>query len=128
MRQRQADLDASGALVYAVSFETPARLRAYVRLHQIPFPILADPARATYKGYGLGRGPWWRIYGPRVLWRYARAALQGRRITVKGDTLQRGGDFVVDGAGVLRLVHVGEDSFDRPPVGDVLQALAQGVH
>jgi peroxiredoxin len=125
LRQCQADLDAIGARVLIVSFETPERLRAYVRYHQLPFPALADPQRAVYRRYGMGRGPWWRIYGPRVLLGYLRAYLRGRRVTIRGDTLQQGGDFVIDAAGTVRLAHVGQDSFDRPPVDDLLRALAE---
>jgi alkyl hydroperoxide reductase subunit AhpC len=125
LRQRQSDLDAIGARVLTVSFETPERLRAYVRSHKLPFPALADPQRAVYRRYGMGRGPWWRIYGPRVLFGYLRAYLRGRRVTVQGDTLQQGGDFVIDAAGIVRLVHVGQDSFDRPAVDDLLRALAE---
>ncbi len=120
MRQRQAELDATGVRVYAVSFETPARLRAYVRRHHVPFPVLADPRRVAYSRYGMLRGPWWRIYSPRVLWRYAQAYARGERVHIQGDTLQRGGDFLIDGAGRLRFAHVGADSFDRPPLDDLI--------
>lgn len=123
MRQRQVELDAVGVRIYAVSFETPSRLRAYVRLHQVSFPVLADPGRVAYLRYGMQRGAWWRIYGPRVLWRYARAYARGERVHIQGDTLQRGGDIIVDRDGVVRFGHAGADSFDRPSVDDLIARL-----
>jgi hypothetical protein len=33
--------------------------------------FLADPSRAVYHAYGLGRNSIWRVYGPRILWQYA---------------------------------------------------------
>ena len=115
-----------GAAVYAVSFERPERVRAYIRANHVELPVLADPQRHTYGAYSLRRGPWWRIYGPRVLWGYAIRILRGARPHLHGDTLQEGGDFVVGADGGLRLAHVGQDPFDRPPVDEVLRAAREG--
>ncbi|MBI3974464.1 MAG: redoxin domain-containing protein [Chloroflexi bacterium] len=123
MRQRQQDLDAAGAAVYAVSFEQPSRVRAYIRHHQVTFPVLADPSRAVYARYGMTRGPLWRIYGPQVAWGYLRLFLRGRRTHIRGDTLQQGGDFVVDAQGILRFAHAGKDSFDRPSIDELIGRL-----
>jgi peroxiredoxin len=109
--------------VYAVSFEQPGRLRAYIRANQIALPVLSDPQRRVYRAYGLARGPLWRIYGPRVLWGYATRILRGARPHVRGDTLQQGGDFVIDPSGRLCLAHVGQDSFDRPSVEELLRVV-----
>jgi hypothetical protein len=123
LRHRQPELDAVGARVVLVSFETLARTRAHVRYHKLPYPTLIDERRALYRAFGMDRGPWWRIYGPRVLWRYLLAYLRGGRLRIRGDTFQRGGDVLVDSGGVISLVHVGVDSFDRPAVDDLLTQL-----
>jgi hypothetical protein len=113
--------------VYAVSFEEPGRVRAYIHAHRIAVPVLADPERRVYRAYGLGRGPWWRMYGPRVLWGYLRRIPRGARVHLHGDTLQRGGDFVIAPDGSVLLAHVGRDPFDRPPVDALLGAVRGGA-
>ena len=123
MRRSAAELDATGAAVYLVSFEQPGRLRAYIRTHHVGFPVLADPQRRVYRAYGMARGPLWRMYGPRVLWGYATRILRGARPHIRGDTLQQGGDFVIGREGRLRLIHVGQDSLDRPPADELLRAV-----
>jgi hypothetical protein len=40
-----------------------------------------------------------------------------------GDTLQKGGDFVVNRRGQVTLSHIGRDQSDRPKITDVLAAL-----
>ena len=123
LRRRQDELDAAGAAVAVVSFEQVARLRAYVRFHKLPYVSLVDETRGLYHAFGMDRGPWWRIYGPRVLWGYVKAYLRGGKVRIRGDTFQRGGEVILDGDGVVRFVHAGRDSFDRPAVDDLLRRL-----
>ena len=86
----------------------------------------ADPALAAYHTYGLGRNSPLRVYGPRILWRYAMEALRGRRLQqMNQDTLQRGGDFVIGRNGRLTLAHTGRDQAARPPIAAILDALAR---
>jgi hypothetical protein len=88
--------------------------------------FLADPARVAYHAYGLGRNTVLRVYGPRILWQYAKWARQGRPIRIRDDTLQRGGDFIVGRDGRLTLAHTGRDQSDRPPIDMLLAAVRQG--
>lgn len=88
--------------------------------------FLADPQRAVYHVYGLGRNSVWRVYGPSIIWQYIKWGIQGRPIRMQEDTLQRGGDFVVGRDGLLTLAHTGRDQSDRPSVNVILAALRQG--
>jgi hypothetical protein len=85
--------------------------------------FLADPSRAAYHAYGLGRNTVWRVYGPRILWQYARWGIQGKPIELNDDALQRGGNFVVGRDGRLSLAHTGRDQADRPTPHAILAAL-----
>lgn len=123
LRQRQSELDATGATVLLLSFESAADTAAHVRSHKLPYVTLVDEQRSLYHAFGMDRGPLWQIYGPRVLWGYLKAYLRGGRVRVRGDTLQRGGDVILDGDGIVRLLHVGADSFDRPSVDTLLSQL-----
>jgi hypothetical protein len=84
--------------------------------------FLADPSRAVYHAYGLGRNSVWRVYGPRILRQYIKWGMQGKPIRLTDDTLQRGGNFVVGRDGRLTLAHTGRDQFDRPAPEAILGA------
>lgn len=108
-------------------FLAPAYAQHGLTLPPDPFArtrFLADPARAVYHAYGLGRNAVWRVYGPGILWQYVQWGLQGKPISVRDDTLQRGGDFVVGRDGRLTLAHTGRDQSDRPSPEAILSALA----
>lgn len=90
----------------------------------ITLPVLLDPDRVSYAAYGLERSLW-RAWSPRNLAYYARAVWRGERLQpYRGDTQQLGGDFIVDNSGTLRYVYPSQDPTDRPPVADLLSALA----
>lgn len=86
--------------------------------------FLADPARAVYHAYGLGRNAVWRVYGPQILWQYVRWGAQGKPLRLNDDALQRGGNFVVARDGRLTLAHTGRDQSERPTPATILAALA----
>lgn len=86
--------------------------------------FVADATLSVYHDFGLGRNSAFKVYGAKILWQYAIWAAQGKPIKKSGgDTLQRGGDFVVGRDGRLTLSHVGEDQSDRPSIEAVLAAL-----
>jgi hypothetical protein len=110
-------------------FLEPAYTRRGLVLPTDPFErtrFLADPARAVYHAYGLGRNAVLRVFGARILWQYLQWGLQGRTIRIRDDTLQRGGNFVVGRDGRFTLAHTGRDQSDRPAVETLLNALRQG--
>ena len=83
-------------------------------------------ARRVQKGpaYGLGRGPWWRVWGPATLRAYAGLVRRGARLErPKEDTSQLGGDFVVDRDGRIAYAYRSRGPADRPPVDDVVAAV-----
>jgi hypothetical protein len=112
------------ATVALITFTRVRNLRGYRSRLGLPFPVLADEDRAVYRAYGLGRGPWWRVYGWRTLTRYAQLLRGGRRLErPTEDTLQLGGDFVVDRDGALVFAHRSKGPDDRPEVDDLIRAV-----
>ncbi len=86
--------------------------------------FLADPALDVYHAYGLGRLSMLQAYGPKIIWQYLRWAAMGKPIKrTNQDTLQRGGDFVINREGRLTLAHMGNSQAERPPVSEILAAL-----
>ncbi len=105
-----------------VGFSPPDRLAALARYLKWPGLVLADPSRQIYQALGLSRAPLWRVYSPRTLRTYARAALAGRRLPRPvEDTRQLGGDAVVVDGTVVHLWRPRTPD-DRPRASEVLAA------
>ena len=113
-----------GAAVVLVTFTRPRNLRGFRRRLGLRFPVVADETRAVYRAYGLGRGPWWKVWGPRALLAYIRLVRTGRRVErPTEDTLQLGGDFVVDRDGGLAYTYRSRAPDDRPSVDALIEAV-----
>lgn len=117
-----------GTLTVLVTFTDPILVDPYAVEHQLGYPILVSPDRAAYRAFGLGRGSIARVWGPKAARRYleilradGRAGLRNLRRPTE-DTLQLGGDFVVDATGKLVYGFWGDGPDDRPPVDDLIAA------
>jgi len=121
LRQQQETLTALGVQVLVITFESAISARAYLGDTELPWPLLLDEARALYRAYGMERGRWWQIYGPRTLWTYFRLVRAGRRLEASGgDPHQLGGDVLIDPEGFVRLQYVSANPADRPSVGRLI--------
>ncbi len=125
MRDRLDELGDSTE-VALITFTDPANLDGYLAAHDLPFPVLVDPDRSTYRAYGLERGSVMRVWGWKAAKRYLEIFREGglrelRRPTE--DTLQLGGDFIVAPDGTLAWGFWGEGPDDRPSVDDLLDRL-----
>ncbi|MDH4176773.1 MAG: redoxin domain-containing protein [Thermoleophilia bacterium] len=125
VQSRRERIEDAGATVLFVAFDDVELLRGSL-LHGIEpsFPVLVDRERHTYRGWGLRRssaaGVW---LDPRVWWRYAMLAGRGERLRLLGsDTLQLGGDFVVDRDGRIAWARP-QRRDDRPPVAELVAAI-----
>ena len=118
MRDRLHEFTPDTAVVL-VTFTEPDRLEAYLRRNPLPFPVLIDADRSTYRAYGLGRTSIARAWGIRPALAYVRLLLRGRWRDLRRpveDTLQLGGDFVIAPGGALAWGFWGEGPDDRPEV------------
>jgi peroxiredoxin len=114
----------SGAAVVLITFTRPRNLRGFRRRLALAYPVLADETRAFYRAYGLHRGSRRRVWGLSSVRAYGRLLRQGRRLErPTGDTLQLGGDFVIDRDGRLAYVYRSRGPDDRPSVDDLLDAV-----
>ena len=119
-------LEAHGVDVLIVSFEPVARVRLFAEGVDHGWPILTDESRACYAAYGLSRTSWLRAWlSPRTLAHYLRAALVQRRLPRRpeADTLQLGGDIIIDTEGIIRFVHRSVEPADRPDVRTAVKEL-----
>ena len=122
MRQKHGEFEARGAAVLAVSFEPRDRLFQLSRQLQLPFPLLSDQERDSYRAYGLQRGYWRQIFSPQTVLAYVKLLVQGRLYHFRrSDLRQLGGDFIVDPEGVIRYQNRSAAPHDRPSVDELMR-------
>lgn len=109
-----------------MTFAPGDRLAAHRRHLDLPFTLLADPDRALYRAFGLGRGSLHRIWSPGTLALYARLLRRGRRLArPTEDTRQLGGDVVIGPDGRLARAFRPRSPDQRPPLSDLVDAVAR---
>jgi len=97
-------------------------LTAFARELELPFPVLSDVTGKAYFAFGLGRG---MVIRSRTLLAAARLVWRAKHLYRPiGDIMQVGGDFIVDGMGIVRFAHSNEDPTDRPETAELLQLIA----
>ncbi len=124
MREHDAAWAQHDVAIAVVTFEADAIAQAYVRDNQLPWPVLVDPNRGLYQAYGMDRASARDIWSPRTWLAYARLMRKGhKRRAATDDVRQRGGDVLIDPAGIVRIHHVGAGPADRPTVNELIAAL-----
>ena len=94
---------------------------------KIPFPLLVDHKRDTYKAIGLIRGNVNEVMGPAVVAKGVGEFFKGniQALPPKGtDRMQLGGVAVVDKGGEVLFVHRSKTSADNIPVDTILEVLS----
>jgi hypothetical protein len=101
-----------------ITFAESPLLHAFQGELSLGIRLYGDPSRAVYRAFGFGRGSVRRIWlDPRVWIRYAELLARGQRPGRSGqDTLQLGGDAVLDQNGRLHWIHRSAGPDDRPSV------------
>jgi hypothetical protein len=122
-------IDTLGSVLF-VAFDKRERLeRALLRGLDVPYPVLVNRDRSAYRSWGarprLDRDVWG---DPHVWLHYTRELLDGERLRRPGsDTLQLGGDFVLDPQRIVTYARP-QQRDDRPPVAELLRALERAAH
>lgn len=119
MRDALAGLD--GVITVVVVPATGAALRPVLEAAGPDAVVLSDPAWETYRLYGLRRASFREVWlAPRVWWRYGTLLARGRRYRrPRQDTLQLGGDAIVDTEGRLAWHRPSRSPIDRPPAAEI---------
>jgi len=126
LQQQQQTLLELGIQVAIVTFETASKVRSYLAEMKFRWPVLFDHDRTLYRGYGMDRGRLRDIWGGRTWIAYMKEFARGRLPKYSGgDTLQLGGDVLIDPTGIVRFHHVGSGPGDRPSVAAILEARQQ---
>ena len=108
----------------AIGMGVPEMAAHFRDAQKIPFPLLVDQRRQTYRALGIGRGSLIDVAGPKVWARSAKSILTGKGQGVpKQDPLQLGGAIVVETGGRVRYVHRAKTSSDNPKPEELLEQL-----
>lgn len=121
----RARLDEFGdATTVVVTFARPRVLGGYRRRFADPLTVVSDEDRRLYRALGFGRGSILRVWGWRALAAYARLIRKGHRLEkTDDDTLQLGGNAVIDADGAIAWIYAGAGPDDRPSVDEILTAV-----
>ena len=126
MQKRYEEIRRLGAGVLVVTQSGPQVLAAFLRAQPLPFPLVGDPERKTYRAFGLEETSVGAMVRPGVLFRYLGLMFRGwrpRMPHVGENVLQLGGDFVLDAESRLIYAHPSAEPTDRPSLDTLLQAL-----
>lgn len=121
--------DFGNADVVLVTFTEPDKLAAYLEHRQLSYPVVIDTDRSTYQAFGLERGSVPRVWGLRSAKRYMEIIRDHGFGVFKQfgspteDTLQLGGDFVIDPDGTLIYGYWSTGPDDRPGIDELLKQL-----
>jgi hypothetical protein len=123
--QMSEEVETAPGRIACITFAEPPMLAAFQERLGLSFPLLADPSRQVYAAFGFGRGSVARVWlHPKVWARYARLLVAGRRTKPTGeDTLQLGGNVVLDAGGRVRWIYRGAGPDDRPDPKVVIEEL-----
>lgn len=115
---------ARGARIAAVTMGAPDDAAAFCAARAPGILCLSDPARDSFRAYGLGRAGGAELLHPEVMVEGMRAAVEGHLPGIPaGDVLQMPGTFVIDTDGRVRLAYYSRTISDHPDNQLLLVAL-----
>ena len=127
MQQR---INAAGAAVVIVAYDEKSLLQTKVLYGMtLPFPLLLDSDKSTYRRWGMGRtNLFGAMLSPALNWRYLKLLLKGEKfLGLAPDMLQLGGDFVVAPDGKIHYGYRMRNNGDRAPVATLVDELIQAA-
>ena len=121
LQEAQAELEALEIQPVVVTFETLDAARAYVDETGVVWPLLIDAERQLYHAYGMHKAQLRHLWGLATIRAYWREALSGRFPRIpRADSMQQGGNVLIDPSGIVRFHHIGRGPADRPLVDTLL--------
>jgi peroxiredoxin len=103
----------------------PAAAANFREEREIPFPLIVDQKKETYRALEMKRGNLWEVAGPHVWLRFTKSILSGHGVQAKPkeDPLQMGGVVVADKGGRIGYRYLSSSSSDNPPTDEVIAAI-----
>jgi hypothetical protein len=124
LSERYDEFRDKGAEIVAIGMGRVDMAKHFADTRSIPFPLLVDHDRDSYRALELKIGSLMDVAGPKVWMRGIKGTLSGHPSTLpKQDPKQMGGVMVVAPGGHVLYLHRAEESSDNPPIDEVLEAL-----
>ncbi len=124
MRRDKSIYDAAGLQIVLIGMGTPEQARQFQRSLALPFTILSDPGKQSYRAFGLTRRlNLARELNPQSLSRFVTDVARYGVARTDQDVMQLGGVFVVDRAGIVRFAFTALRASDRPSTDEIITAL-----
>jgi len=124
LRDRYDEIRAAGADVAAIGMGDPRMAAAFKDSYQVPFPLLVDHRKETYRAAEVKRGNLFEVAGPKVWLRTAKNIVTGKpQGKPQQDAFQLGATAIVERGGGIRYMHLSEDSADNIPINLLLDRL-----
>jgi peroxiredoxin len=124
LRDRYEEFTARGAKLVAIGMGEIAQAAHFKQDRDIPFPLLVDKTRQSYRALGMKVGTFLEVSGPRRWLPGMKSLITGHGGALpKQNMYQIGGVLVIDKGGEIIYEHRGKTAEDNPPVDDVLRAL-----
>ena len=121
LQHARAQLERHGIQTLVVTFEGREAAGEYVEETGLIWPLLVDADRRLYRAYEMRKARYRHLWGCATMRAYWREARSGRFPRIpRADTVQQGGNVLIDPSGVVRLHHVGRGPADRPLIQTLL--------
>lgn len=109
--------------VAAVGMGWPAMAAHFKEEQMIPFPLLVDHKKETYRALEMKHSNAWNIYGPPVWLKGIKSILQHGNRFPRQDPMQLGGIIVADRGGEILYTFRASASSEIAPLDEVMAAL-----
>lgn len=123
MRDRWEEITGAGATVVAIGMGQVEMAAHFREGQDIPFPLIVDRKKETYRALEVGRGTLLSVAGPTVWVQAVKNITKGHPPFKKPqqDALQLGGTAIVKPGGEIAHIHRSKDSSDNYPVDEVIE-------
>jgi hypothetical protein len=124
LRDRYDEFTARGAQVVAIGMGDISHAARFKDGQNIPFPLLVDTERQSYRALGFKVGSFLEVSGPRRWMPGLKSFVTGHGGALpKQNMYQIGGALVIAKGGEVLFEHRGQASEDNAPIDDLLRAL-----
>lgn len=126
MRDRWEEITSTGATVAAIGMGQ-VEMAAHFREEQdIPFPLIVDRKKETYRALEVARGSLLDVAGPSVWLQAVKNITKGHPPFKRPqqDALQLGATAIVKPGGEIAHLHRSKDSSDNYPVDEVIRKVS----
>ena len=126
LRRDAAKYRAAGGQVVLVGLGEPEKAAAFRDDLGLPFTVLCDADKATYRAYGLTRRlNFFREANPAAVSRFIGDVARYGTALTEQDMFQLGGVFVIDRAGIVRFTFTALRAADFPPTAELLHTIRE---